>query len=708
VIIVAISHRNRQQRRGAARALRQRVPRATGEQVRADFVALSNYLRDADPTALERLGLAEHADHALLGYVTDRAHGGEKVDLIGYRNVTPQFERAQTEMLSLIARARGIDPTEHYVLSWQEDERPTPEQSEEAVATLMRVLNLEEHQAIYAAHSNTQHYHVHIAVNRVHPETGQVAAAGDGWQLNAAGQAAALIEHGQGWAAEPNAQYRIDHDGVRHIDSGRLVRLADGSATGLMPPDRRAADKPVDERLSRGARGYEARTGRMSFERIAITVAAPVILRARSWDELHDGLEKEGLGYVRYGTNGARITMGERAISASIAARGAAITQLERADQLGAFTPGKPERTVPRQPRYLPGQERRPEYEMARAAHAAAGTAARGQLEAQRAQARATIVAWRRGFATEINAGDWRGRRDQLNGARQLFALHFAGIERELMAATAPALAALQAATRFPSYEAWCAGATAPSVPQALGLIVPMLVASSGDHAATGSPVAGYERQRDGPSCAYRRIDQQRAAFTDRGPTLALHTLERADVTAALRLAQQKWGTVKLIAGSDAFLRMAVEIAAAEKITLTGKLAERFQREIFRKAAADARPRLADRGTIDVQPTMVSPPKAPTESLAPSPAGSVPDEMRNAHKLVDAWLDAWQRDSTALATLRPLAAAAMADVRVRDLLQQWSAEGLPAAVRLRQQATDHTRMLAAAQARSRSQGPGLR
>jgi hypothetical protein len=704
MIIVAISHRNRQQRGAMARALEKQVARATGAQVRVHFIALVNYLRDADPAALEVLGLADHADHALLGYVTDQAHGGEKVDLIGYRNVTRQFERAQTEMLAQIGRARGTDPIEHYVISWGENEHPTPEQVHEAVVLLVRVLNLEEHQAIYAAHRNTQHYHVHVAVNRVHPETGTVVAAGDGWQLNAAGQAAALIEHRQGWAAEKGAQYRVDADGVRHIDSGRLVRLADGSATGVHPPDRRTLDKPVDKRLSRGARGYEARTGRMSFERIAMTIAAPIIARVRSWEELHQEMGKEGLGYARYGTNGARITMGERAISASIAARGGALTQLVQADRLGAFRPGRPEQIITRMPRYLPRQERRPGYEAARAAHVGAVAAAREQLGAQRAQARVMIIAWRQSFAAQINASDWRGRRDQLNAARQLFGMHFAAIERELVATTEPAVAALDAAARFPSYDAWCAGASAPSVPQALGLAVPMVVASSGDHAAAGVPVAGYAWHRDDGACIYRSVDQPGPAFTDRGPTLAIHTLRRADVVAALKLAQRKWGTIELIAGSDAFLRMAVEVADEEKITLTGKLAPRIRQEIALDAAGSTPPaQPVPTPTIEAGPASVSAVSLPeaTVSQSPSPAPTPLDEMRGENPAVDAWLDEWRRDPKAMAKLRPLAAKAFADPKARNLLNQWVAEGLPAAMRLRQHAGDHARMLAA-----QAQAPG--
>jgi len=403
--------------------------------------------------------------------------------------------------------------------------------------------------------------------------------------------------------------------------------------------------------------------------------------------------------------------MGERAISASIAARGAALTQLQRADRLGAFRPGKPEQIVTRKPRYLPGQERRPGYEAARAAHAGAVTVAREQLGAQRAQARATIIAWRRSFAAEINAGNWRGRGDQLNATRKLFGMHFAGIERELMAATAPALAALDAAARFPSYDAWCAGASAPSVPQALGLAVPMVVASSGDHAAAGVPVAGYEWQRREGVCIYRRVGQPRPAFTDHGPTLAIHTLQRSDVVAALKLAQQKWGQVELIAGNDTFLRMAVEVADAEKITLTGKLAARIRQELAQDATRSTLPApTRPAPTTETAPTStsaVSLPAATTMSQPPSPAPPTRDEMRGEHPAVDAWLDEWRRDPKAMAKLRPLAAKAFADPKARNLLDQWAAEGLPTAMRLRQHAADHARMLAA-QAQAPGRGLELR
>ncbi|KQM98438.1 MULTISPECIES: hypothetical protein [unclassified Sphingomonas] len=64
-------------------------------------------------------------------------------------------------------------------------------------------------------------------------------------------------------------------------------------------------------------------------------------------------------------------------------------------------------------------------------------------------------------------------------------------------------------------------------------------------------------------------------------------------------------------------------------------------------------------------------------------------------------------DPKAMAKLRPLAAKAFADPKARNLLDQWAAEGLPIAMRLRQHAADHARMLAA-QAQAPGRGLELR
>jgi len=63
----------------------------------------------------------------------------------------------------------------HYTLSWAESETPSPEHMKETALSSLKALGLEEHEAVLATHHDTQHMHVHIVVNTVHPQTGLTA-----------------------------------------------------------------------------------------------------------------------------------------------------------------------------------------------------------------------------------------------------------------------------------------------------------------------------------------------------------------------------------------------------------------------------------------------------------------------------------------------------------------------------------------------------
>lgn len=67
--------------------------------------------------------------------------------------------------------ARCRKPLYHLVLSWREDENPTDEMMRAHVDETLRDLELHDHQAFIAAHKDTRHRHVHLIINRVHPET---------------------------------------------------------------------------------------------------------------------------------------------------------------------------------------------------------------------------------------------------------------------------------------------------------------------------------------------------------------------------------------------------------------------------------------------------------------------------------------------------------------------------------------------------------
>ena len=64
-------------------------------------------------------------------------------------------------------------PVYHFVISWSELERPDFATIREVVDHTCRDMGLDELQRIAIAHDDKRHRHVHVVVNRVHPETGK-------------------------------------------------------------------------------------------------------------------------------------------------------------------------------------------------------------------------------------------------------------------------------------------------------------------------------------------------------------------------------------------------------------------------------------------------------------------------------------------------------------------------------------------------------
>lgn len=74
------------------------------------------------------------------------------------------------------AGIRGGQPLEksvkHISLSWSPDQEPTKEQMIEAADGFLKHMKWDQHQAVFVAHDDKDHSHVHIMLNAVHPETG--------------------------------------------------------------------------------------------------------------------------------------------------------------------------------------------------------------------------------------------------------------------------------------------------------------------------------------------------------------------------------------------------------------------------------------------------------------------------------------------------------------------------------------------------------
>ena len=221
------------------------------------------------------------------------------------------------EMTALAQDAsRTRDPIVHYVISWRDGEHPTEAQIEEVVDLLVDELGVLDHQAIFGLHADTDNIHLHVMLNRVHPDTGKVVKINQGFDLEALHRACARIEQAQGWAPEENARYRVGEDGKPQ----RMHRQC-GKSKG----------KPTQAQVDN-----ELRTGEKSAARIAIEVAAPIIESAASWDELHRELARHGMRYARKG-KGAVVGVGDVFVKASTVSRKATIVRLE--SRLGPYMP---------------------------------------------------------------------------------------------------------------------------------------------------------------------------------------------------------------------------------------------------------------------------------------------------------------------------------------------------------------------------------
>jgi hypothetical protein len=252
---------------------------------------------------------------SLVDYLT-KDKDKHKVMQIGGKNfISDRLAGQRLEMMALAGEnPRSKNPLNHYILSWRENERPTPDQIDSAVDILLDEMKMSEHQVIYAAHQDTDNIHVHIVINRIHPDTIQPIAINRGFDVEALHRAVTRIEHTQGWQPLENAKYQID-------EQGKIVERQDYQQQPQ--PKQRAAD-------------FENRTGQKSAQRIGIETLAPIVKAANDWQQLHQQLAQAGAKYEQKGT-GAIVTIGETIIKASSIERAASFSNLQK--RLGAYEP---------------------------------------------------------------------------------------------------------------------------------------------------------------------------------------------------------------------------------------------------------------------------------------------------------------------------------------------------------------------------------
>lgn len=112
------------------------------------------------------------------------------------------IETAATEMRAVASQNPLVkEPLMHFQLAWKPGEKPTQAEWQISAERSIGALGFKQHQYVIVAHEDKKHFHVHVMVNRVHPET--LKAHNPRLSLLTLHRVARELEHDFGWSETP-------------------------------------------------------------------------------------------------------------------------------------------------------------------------------------------------------------------------------------------------------------------------------------------------------------------------------------------------------------------------------------------------------------------------------------------------------------------------------------------------------------------------
>ncbi|OCX75594.1 TraI/MobA(P) family conjugative relaxase [Acidithiobacillus thiooxidans] len=566
-------------------------------------------------------GKSSFAD--LVNYVAREADGkGREVDKeeMGVLNLDTDAEDLnliikQMDMAAAKTAKNGKfkgDPVYHLILSWQESDKPTPKQVTECVQYTLKALGMEECQAVWAIHHDTDNDHVHIAVNRVHPEKGIVMGPPrrDYHVIDKAMRELELI-HG----------FRRDNGPYETLDTDngpQIVRMSrkERAEKGLL----KHGDE-IGPRTTQAAKAAERSQGAPSFQEWAQGEPAQVIRNAlnhpdASWQALHEALAPYGIQIKTKGTGMVVTTTLDnghgRVLACPLSKLDRNFTKMRLEQRLGGFAPPTPssqnpaDATTVRRTTYeaflhqaQSGQEqegpvphdggddrrtkRRAERQKAREDLHTRYQADQQRIKDTRRDARKALLA-RQKVEREAQRQDHKGRKSLFitrkvatgmgqQAATSLWA-YTAASEKETL--QKQHLKERHLLPRTLVWRDWLEQQAAPPIEDesAKAALRGIRYRERRNDNQKKNGIEGEELEALKPflSKLHHEIDHRRQLihyrdpqghdlFTDTGPRIDVHDRAESTVEAALRIAAQKYGAVD-ITGSSAFREQAARAAA--------------------------------------------------------------------------------------------------------------------------------------------------
>ncbi|MHB1587398.1 MAG: TraI/MobA(P) family conjugative relaxase [Acidiferrobacteraceae bacterium] len=527
---------------------------------------------------------------------------------------TPDARVLIAQLMNATAtRSKGLrtNPAYHVALSWRAGEHPTRPQVEHAVAHVMKALGMAECQALWALHRDTDQDHVHIVMNRVHPEKGIVVGP-PRFDYRVIDKACRELELAQGWQHTPGP-YVIEAGphGAVIVRRSRKERYERGLFRTIhLTPEGQPVFTP-SQKAGRAARNQ----GVPSFQDWVTgdpARALHTILNRPdpTWADVHRALADYGVTITTKGSGMIVTTTisGHRILTAKASQLGRDCSKGRLEQQLGPYVP--PLNTLPHgrgtYPAFLarvqsgaePGgrvpdrNDEDPERSLRRMERAGARHALYERFKAEQE----TLKVRRRAARRDLTEHHWQERaelKDNLTIRRTLFKAEqkAAGVPPKLTASLWAFEAAKQreAVQKRHRAERHSPGGLPRSLVWRQWL---EQQAGLGDEAARSAlrgiryreqrkqnqPRNGFEGEDLDPlqpvlSSLYAEIDHRhqrvryrdahgQIVFTDTGPRVEVHDTADTTLEAALRVAAQKFGGHVDITGSADFRERAARMAA--------------------------------------------------------------------------------------------------------------------------------------------------
>ncbi len=177
---------------------------------------------------------------------------------------------------------RCNDAVFHYELAWPPGERPSRAEWIDSALYTLNQLGFKEHQYVLVAHEDKKHFHIHVMVNRVHPETYKAHTPHRDW-ITLDG-AVRHLEAKYGWSHTPGPM-RWDEDRKMAVPASKSERNASRS---------------VQQHPTGAAAQYEHYHDEESLQSYIRREVAPHVRtlltrQSASWEALHTLLAKSHL-----------------------------------------------------------------------------------------------------------------------------------------------------------------------------------------------------------------------------------------------------------------------------------------------------------------------------------------------------------------------------------------------------------------------------